>query len=94
MGEIARKITRTRTGGQDLDLLDADNRLKLYRQRLSKILWRLKPPSKSILAKLNACADSVNWLQKIQLLGITIGLHYYGVWGDLTRLLVNKRQLD
>jgi len=91
LSEIARKINRTRTGGQDLDLLSADNKLKLYQKRLSKILWRLKPPSKSMVAKLNSCADSINWLQKIQLLGITIGLHYYGIWGDITRLFVQKK---
>ncbi len=91
LSEIARKITRTRTGGQDLDMLSADNKLKLYQQRASKILWRLKPPSKSIISKLNYCSDSVNWLQKVQLFGITIVLHYYGVWGDIIGLFLKKK---
>lgn len=91
LSEIVRKITRTRTGGQDLDVLSADNKLHLYRQRLSKILWRLKPPSKSMLSKLDLCANYINWRQKIKLLGITIYLHYYGVWGDINRLFSKQK---
>ena len=83
LSEIARKITRTRAGGHDLDSLSTSNKLKLNWQRLTTILWRLKPPSKSVFTKLNSCIDSVSLSQKIQLIGIAIGLHYYGVFGDI-----------
>lgn len=87
LSEIARKITRTRAGGYDLESLTTSNKLKLNWQRLTTLLWRLKPPSKSVFTKLNSCMDSVSLSQKIQLIGIAIGLHYYGVWGDLKSYL-------
>ena len=83
LAEIARKITRTRAGGHDLDSLSTSNKSKLNWQRFTTVLWRLKPPTKSILIKLNYCKDSVSLPQKIQLLGVGIGLHYYGILGDL-----------
>ena len=81
--ELIRKIVRTRTGGHNLDIMSDLDRGALNRQRLFKILWRLKPPLKTIIKKLDACLDSITIPQKVKLISITLWLHYYGLWSDL-----------
>lgn len=81
--ELLRKLVRTRTGGHDLDTIANSNQFGLNQKRLLEFLWRLKPPSKTIIKNLNSCRDSVTFTQKLKLIAISVWLHYYGLWWDL-----------
>lgn len=81
--ELVRKIVRTRTGGHDLATIAIDNQLTLNKQRLLEILWRLKPPTTTVINKLNYCLDYITIQQKLKLIGMSLWLHYYGLWSDL-----------
>ena len=81
--EISKKITRIRKGGYDIDSLDADNRFELNYHRLRKIIWRLKPPSKSAFDKLYRLESSINIKQKFEFIIVIFILHYFGVWSEI-----------
>lgn len=81
--EISKKIVRIRKGGYDIDSLYADNKFKLNFHRLMKILWRLKPPTKSAFDKLDRLDSSINLKQKIKLIAVIFILHYFGVWSEI-----------
>ncbi len=81
--EISKKIARIRKGGYDIDSLSIDNRFKLDYHRLMKILWRLKPPTKSAFDKLYRLDSSINIRQKFKLIAVIFILHYFGVWSEI-----------
>lgn len=81
--EMSKKIARVRAGGYDIDSLYADNRFQLNCHRLMKILWRLKPPTKSAFNKLYSSDFPTNVGQKIKLILVIFVLHYFGVWSEI-----------
>jgi glycosyltransferase involved in cell wall biosynthesis len=91
--EITQKIARTRTGGYEVDQLSAQSKLLFYGGQLVKIIWLLKPPTKSAVDKFNSLNYSLNKIQKIKLLGVILLIHYQGAWMDLKMYFKNFKYI-
>ena len=91
--EMSKKIARVRKGGYDIDSLYKDNKFKLNYHRLTKILWRLKPPTKSALDKLYRLDYPTNARQKFKLIAVIFILHYFGVWSEIKFYLTKNQTI-
>ena len=91
--EISQKIARTRIGGYEVDRDSTQNKLLFYGRKLITILWRLKPPTKSVLEKLNNLDYPLTAIQKTKLIAIATAIHYQGALVELKTYFKNLRYI-